>query len=95
MPNSGLRPQTVASKAPLRCEGRGPRKISKAPLRKGIFFKAGGPGQDIPGRGSQSVSAQHARKALWGMLTLPIIFILFLPFFCFSRSFLFRLMSPP
>jgi len=37
MPNSGLRPQTVASKAPLRCEGRGPRKISKAPLRAKHF----------------------------------------------------------
>ena len=36
-----------------------------------------------------------ARKALCGMVTLPIIFIRFLPFFCFSRSFRFREMSPP
>ncbi len=36
-----------------------------------------------------------ARKALWGMLTDPIIFIRFLPFFCFSSSLRLRLMSPP
>ncbi len=36
-----------------------------------------------------------AKKALWGMATEPIIFIRFFPFFCFSRSFRLREMSPP
>ncbi len=36
-----------------------------------------------------------ARKALCGMLTLPISFIFFLPFFCLSSSLRLRLMSPP
>ena len=34
-------------------------------------------------------------KALWGIMTEPTIFILFLPFFCFLRSFCLRVMSPP
>ena len=36
-----------------------------------------------------------ATKALWGMATEPIIFIRFFPFFCFSRSLRFLVMSPP
>jgi hypothetical protein len=44
----------------------------------------------------QSLSdCSTAKKALWGMLTVPTIFMRFLPFFCFSRSFLFLVMSPP
>ena len=34
-------------------------------------------------------------KASCGMDTLPICFIRFLPSFCFSSSFFFRVMSPP
>ncbi len=46
--------------------------------------------------GSQSASDFNTeRKALWGMLTCPIIFMRFLPFFCFSRSLRFREISPP
>ena len=36
-----------------------------------------------------------ARKASCGTSTPPTCFIRFLPFFCFSSSFRFRLMSPP
>ena len=36
-----------------------------------------------------------ARKAFCGTCTLPICFILFLPFFCFSSNLRLRLMSPP
>ena len=36
-----------------------------------------------------------ARKASWGMSTRPTRFMRFFPSFCFSRSFLFRVMSPP
>ena len=35
------------------------------------------------------------RKAACGTSTEPTAFIRFLPFFCFSSSFRFRLMSPP
>jgi hypothetical protein len=44
----------------------------------------------------QSVSdLRTARKALWGIDTFPIIFIRFLPFFCFSNNLRLREMSPP
>ena len=36
-----------------------------------------------------------AMNALCGTSTLPIIFILFLPFFCFSNSLRLRVTSPP
>jgi hypothetical protein len=36
-----------------------------------------------------------AMKASWGTSTRPTIFIRFLPSFCFSSSFRFRVMSPP
>jgi hypothetical protein len=36
-----------------------------------------------------------ARNASWGTSTAPTCFIRFLPFFCCSSSFRFRLMSPP
>ena len=36
-----------------------------------------------------------ARKASWGMLTEPTVFIRFLPSFCFSSSLRLRVMSPP
>ena len=36
-----------------------------------------------------------AMKASWGMDTLPYSRIRALPFFCFSRSFFLRVMSPP
>lgn len=36
-----------------------------------------------------------SKKASCGKSTEPILFILFFPFFCFSRSFLFLVMSPP
>jgi hypothetical protein len=34
-------------------------------------------------------------KASWGMLTIPMDFILFLPSFCFFKSFILRVTSPP
>jgi len=36
-----------------------------------------------------------ARKAVWGISTLPTVFIRFFPSFCFSSSFRLRLISPP
>ena len=36
-----------------------------------------------------------AKNADCGIITLPTIFILFLPFFCFSSSLRLRVMSPP
>ena len=35
------------------------------------------------------------RKVSWGTVTLPVAPIFCFPFFCFSRSFIFRVMSPP
>ena len=40
-------------------------------------------------------SFNTAMKASWGISTLPTCFIRFFPAFCFSRSFFFRLTSPP
>ena len=42
-----------------------------------------------------SPSDRTARKASWGISTEPTCFIRRFPSFCFSRSFRFRLMSPP
>ena len=42
-----------------------------------------------------SPTLRAARKASWGSSTLPMRFMRFLPSFCFSRSFLLRVMSPP
>ncbi len=36
-----------------------------------------------------------ARNASWGISTRPTCFIRFFPSFCFSRSFRFRVISPP
>ena len=42
-----------------------------------------------------SLVSSTAMKASCGMFTLPMDFIFFLPSFCFSSSFLLRVMSPP
>ncbi len=44
---------------------------------------------------ASSPVSRTARKAFWGMSTLPIDFMRFLPAFCFSQSLRLRLMSPP
>ncbi len=44
---------------------------------------------------SYSPARRTSMKADWGMLTLPISFIRFLPFFCFSQSLRLRVISPP
>ena len=44
---------------------------------------------------SSSPPPSTARKAFCGISTLPTCFIRALPFFCFSRSLRFRVMSPP
>jgi Skp family chaperone for outer membrane proteins len=44
---------------------------------------------------NSSPTFSTARKASWGMSTLPMRFMRFLPSFCFSRSLRLRLMSPP
>ena len=44
---------------------------------------------------SQLSTFSAAMKASCGMSTLPNCRIFFLPSFCFSRSFRFRVMSPP
>src|SRR5690606_41427205 len=43
----------------------------------------------------QSSTFSTARKASWGISTLPTCFIRFLPSFCFWRSFFLRDTSPP
>ncbi len=40
-------------------------------------------------------AASTAMNAFCGICTWPTCFILALPFFCFSRSFFFRVTSPP
>ena len=45
--------------------------------------------------GPHSSSFSTAMKASVGSCTVPRVRIFFLPSFCFSRSFFFRLMSPP
>ncbi len=45
--------------------------------------------------GPHSSSFSTAMKASVGNCTVPRVRIFFLPSFCFSRSFFFRLMSPP
>ena len=47
------------------------------------------------GHDYSSPNRSAARKASWGISTDPTIFIRFLPAFCFSSSFRFRVMSPP
>src|SRR6266508_668367 len=44
---------------------------------------------------ASSLIRNTARKASWGISTDPTIFMRFLPSFCFSSSFFFRVMSPP
>ena len=44
---------------------------------------------------SQLSTRNTARKASWGISTLPTCFMRFLPAFCFSSSFFLRVMSPP
>ena len=50
------------------------------------------PANRIP---QSSSSFSTLRKAFWGISTLPIWRMRFLPSFCFSSSFFFRVMSPP
>ncbi len=52
-------------------------------------------GRERKGRSPYSSSLSRDRKASWGTSTAPTIFIRFFPSFCFSRSFLLRVMSPP
>ena len=61
-------------------------------------------GRTVPGRwrddprpclGQSSSRRRADTKASWGTSTRPIVFIFFLPSFCFSSSLRFRLMSPP
>ena len=40
-------------------------------------------------------SESTARNASWGTSTVPMIFMRFLPFFCFSSSLRLRVTSPP
>ena len=47
------------------------------------------------GRLSVCVVESAATKASWGTSTRPIVFIRFLPSFCFSSSLRLRVMSPP
>ena len=65
-----------------------------------ISFIGSSPGSTGSGIKTTTVALLYAAvktaiKALWGMLTFPISFILFFPFFCFSSNFLFLVISPP
>ncbi len=57
--------------------------------------------QRSQGSKSRAAENQHqlvfstSMKASWGIFTVPIAFIRFLPSFCFSRSLRLRVMSPP
>ena len=51
-----------------------------------LFFALSSSGFDDP---------RTERKASCGISTFPTCFMRFLPSFCFSRSFLLRVMSPP
>ena len=51
--------------------------------------------RDLVGAHQSSLIRRTARNASCGISTAPTIFIRFLPFFCFSRSFFLRVMSPP
>ena len=70
---------------------------------KGLVPLAGGGVFDGPARrflfafgdGAVHSTFKTARNASCGMSTRPTLFIRFLPSFCFSRSFLLRVMSPP
>ena len=44
---------------------------------------------------SSSRAESTARKAAWGTFTLPMVFMRFLPAFCFSSSLRLRDTSPP
>ena len=57
-----------------------------------LFRPAPPDGAGFPG---QSSSLRTAMKASWGTSTVPSWRIRFLPSFCFSSSFFFRVMSPP
>ncbi len=99
------RPEGAPVKSHLAVQGF--QETGDLPLlvREGVETAVGALGAaegdvDVKARGhgmrAQSVSDfRTARKALWGMLTFPTIFMRFLPFFCFSSSFRFRVMSPP
>src|ERR1019366_6543808 len=69
--------------------------------RPGPFFRQPLPPPDAlqspadAGSGAQSSSRNAETKASWGTSTRPMLFIFFLPSFCFSRSFRLRVMSPP
>ena len=52
-------------------------------------------GRTDPGLEVQSDNLRAETKASWGTSTRPMDFIFFLPSFCFSSSFLLRVMSPP
>ena len=70
---------------------RGPRQ-QKRPLYPRRHHPPGGHGR--PRRPHRSI-LRSARKASWGMTTLPTAFMRRLPAFCFSRSLRFLEMSPP
>ncbi len=48
-----------------------------------------------PGFCYSSLVSRMDMKASWGMLTMPMDFMRFLPSFCFLSSFIFRVTSPP
>ena len=58
-------------------------------------FFAGVPLECPPQVIGEAVFQKVGDKARWGNSTCPTIFIRFLPAFCFSSSFFFRVMSPP
>ena len=67
--------------------------------RASVRPSTGGHRRRVPCRQQASQSGSFPlrtdMKAFWLISTLPIAFIRFLPAFCFSSSFRFRVMSPP
>ena len=81
-----------------------PKKAAPPPSSQNTAPRASSRSGTCAGRGSSYVAGlfqlsssilSTARKASVGICTLPRLRIRFLPSFCFSRSFFFRVMSPP
>ncbi len=88
---SGASPRSTTTSAPPDATRAG-SAITRSPRWFGARMTVR-PGNTVNIRYSPTLST--ARKASCGISTEPTCFIRFLPSFCFSSSFRFRVMSPP
>ena len=85
-------PQSAASRLPAPLPKEPPLRRGRGKLPQSRFAR------QLPQRGSlfySSSSLSTAIKASVGSCTVPRVRIFFLPSFCFSSSFFFRVISPP